>query len=81
MKMLHALPVLLALSACGGGGDANRSASENAAEQLEDAAEVSNPAAAPVLENGAEAVRQGNDSNAAATAQNVMQEAGNAQSK
>ena len=76
MKTLIALPVLLALAACGGGG--KQSASDNAAEQLEDAAEMSNPAAAPVLENGADGVRERND---AAAAQNVLQEAGNAQAK
>jgi hypothetical protein len=80
MRLPTALAAALVLAACGGsGGDANRSASENAAEQLEDAAEMSNPAAAPVLENGAEQIReQGGD---AADAQNVLQEAGNAQAR
>ena len=79
MKISLFLPALLALAACGSAGDGNRAASENVADQLEDAAEVSNPAAAPVLENGAEQIReQGGD---AADAQNVLQEAGNAQTK
>lgn len=77
MKTLLPLAALLAFSACGGGGG-ERSAADNAAEQLEDAAEMSNPAAAPVLENGAEQVREQNN---AALAQNVLQEAGNAQAK
>ena len=75
MKTLLAFSALLALAACGGGG---KSPADNAADQLEDAAEMSNPAAAPVLENGAEAVREQND---AAAAQNVLQDAGNAQAK
>jgi ABC-type glycerol-3-phosphate transport system substrate-binding protein len=78
MKAPIALAACLALAACGGGGS-NQSASENAAEQLEDAAEMSNPAAAPVLENGAEAIREQGGN--AADAQNVLQEAGNAQAK
>lgn len=73
--MRHALPLaaLFALAACGGQQDA----AENAAEMLEDAAEQSNPAAAPMMENGAEQIREhgGNMSDA----QNVMQQAGNAQ--
>jgi hypothetical protein len=79
MKTLLPLTALLlplaALTACGGG---EKSAAGNAAEQLEDAAEMSNPAAAPVLENGAEQVREQDN---AALAQNVLQEAGNAQAK
>lgn len=79
MKTLLALAAIVALAGCGSGGGGNRSAAENTAEQLEDAAEMSNPAAAPVLENGAERIReQGGD---AADAQNVLQDAGNAQAK
>ena len=78
MKSLYAVPALLALAACGGGD--SQSPSENAADQLKDAAEMSNPAAAPVMENGAEAIENsGDDQNAAAQAQNVLQNAGNAQ--
>ena len=73
MKILLAFSAL-ALASCGG----QESPAQNAAEQLEDAAEVSNPAAAPVLENGAEQVRESGN---AAAAQNVMQDAGNAQAK
>ncbi|MDP9415060.1 MAG: hypothetical protein M3Q08_13460 [Pseudomonadota bacterium] len=73
MRFVSALPAaaLLALSACGGGGQA-----ENAADQLEQAAEQSDPSAAPVLENAADAVREG-DMNA----QQAMQQAGNAQAE
>ena len=74
MKTLFAFSAFLALAACGG----EQSAAENAADMLEDAAEMSNPAAAPVLENGADAIRERND---AAAAQNVLQDAGNAQAK
>ena len=77
-KTFTAAAACLALAACSGGGG-NDSASENAAQQLEDAAEMSNPAAAPVLENGAEQIRdQGGN---ASDAQNVLQDAGNAQAK
>jgi hypothetical protein len=78
MKILPALAASLLLVACGGGG-ASESAGENAAEQLEDAAEMSNPAAAPVLENGAQRIRE--EGGNAADAQNVLRDAGNAQSK
>ena len=78
MKTLAAVAAAsLALAACGGG--ANESAAGNAAEQLEDAAEVSNPAAAPVLENGADQLREQGGN--ASDAQNVLQEAANAQAK
>lgn len=80
MKTLTAIAAAsFALAACGGGGSGNESAAGNAAEQLEDAAEVSNPAAAPVLENGADRIRE--EGGNAADAQNVLQEAGNAQAK
>lgn len=75
MKTLFAFSALVALAACGA---TEQSAAENAAQQLEDAAEMSNPAAAPVLENGADAVRERNDASAAQT---VLQDAGNAQAK
>jgi hypothetical protein len=74
MKRPHLLLPLaasLALAACGGGG---RSQSENQAEALEEAAEQSDPAAAQVLENAADEVREGG-----ANAQQALQQAGNAQ--
>ena len=57
--------VPLLLSACTGNTNP-----DNASEALEEAAEVSDPAAAPILENAAE---NGTDP------QNALQEAGNAQ--
>lgn len=80
MKISAALSVaaLLVLSACGGGGQADATA-----DKLEEAAEQSDPAAAQVLENAADEVR---DQGAAApagqpgsAAQQAMEEAGNAQ--
>ncbi|WP_129793385.1 hypothetical protein [Sphingosinicella sp. CPCC 101087] len=62
---------LLGLGACG-----TQSPAENAADSLEDAAEQSTPEAAGILENAADAAREGNDPavvdealNAAANAQ------------
>jgi hypothetical protein len=71
MSFKVALPAVafLVLAACGGGGQA-----ENTADRLEEAAEQSDPAAAPVLENAADQVREGN-----ANAQQALQQAGNAQ--
>ena len=71
MPFKTALPAaaFLVLAACGGGGQA-----ENTADRLEDAAEQSDPAAAPVLENAADAVREGN-----LNAQQALEQAGNAQ--
>jgi crotonobetainyl-CoA:carnitine CoA-transferase CaiB-like acyl-CoA transferase len=67
------LPIiaLLGLTACGGGG---QSQAENNAEVLEEAAEQSDPAAAQVLENAADAARDEN-----INAQQALQNAGNAQ--
>jgi len=76
MKLALPFAVLLLSVACG--SDRN-SASQNAAEQLEDAAEVSNPAAAPVMENGADRIREQGGN--AADAQNVMDQAANAQNQ
>jgi hypothetical protein len=85
MKISIALGSLaaLALSACGGssGGNDQQSNAENAAGQLDNAAEVSDPAAAQVLENGADRIRAEGGANAAAEAQNVLQNAGNAQAR
>ena len=55
----------LVLAACEGGGQA-----ENTADRLEEAAEQSDPAAAPILENAADAVREG-DANAQQALQQV----------
>ncbi|HYG30822.1 MAG TPA: hypothetical protein VD887_11485 [Allosphingosinicella sp.] len=76
MKTAIAFSILLVLAGCGGG-----TAADNAADQLEDAAEMSNPAAAPVMENGADAIREQEGGNAGAAAQNVLQDAGNAQAR
>jgi hypothetical protein len=62
---------LLALAACGG----QQSAPENTAEQLEQAADQSDPAAAEVLENAAEQVR---DQNSTAPANQALENAANA---
>jgi hypothetical protein len=63
---------LTALVACGGGGDAV----ENTAEQLENAAAQSDPAAAAVLNNAADQVLE---QNSTAPAQGALEAAGNAQ--
>lgn len=82
MKIALALAgtAALTLSACGGGSQ-QQSGADNAAEKLDDAAEVSDPAAAQVLENGADRIREQGGANAAAEAQNVLQNAGNAQAQ
>lgn len=72
MKSASALAALLALSACGG----QQSAADNSADQLEQAAEQSDPAAARVLEDAADQVRDGE-----ANAQQALQNAGNAQAQ
>lgn len=73
MKLTAALAIsALALSACGGGGNAV----ENTAEQLQNAAEQSDPAAAQVLENAADQVLE---QNSTAPAQGALEAAGNAQ--
>ncbi len=76
MKLPAALSaaLLVTLAGCGGGG----SQAENTAERLEEAAEQSDPAAAPVLENAADAVREGG-AGAGNTAQQALEQAGNAQ--
>ncbi len=66
---------VLLLAACG------RSAADNAADQLENAAEQSDPAAASVLDNAAESIRDREPVSAGAEAQNALQAAGNAQAQ
>jgi|GEM_PF-2987852 hypothetical protein len=80
MNFSTAMPAaaLLLLCACGGGGQA-----EATAEKLEEAAEQSDPAAAQVLENAAEEIREGNSTAPSGApgseAQQAMEAAGNAQ--
>jgi len=62
----------LLLAGCGGSGPA-----ENTAAQLDNAAEQSTPGAAEVLENAADRVREGDDANAAAEANQAMNQAAN----
>lgn len=73
MKILSAalFAATLTLAACGGNEGA-----EQAADQLDNAAEQSDPAAAQVLENAAEQVRE---TGSPAAARNVLEQAGNAQ--
>ena len=77
LSALIAASALAMLSACGGGG---QSQSENTADQLESAAEQSDPASAEILENAADAARQQNGMEAANTGQEALQQAGNAAS-
>jgi uncharacterized protein (DUF1786 family) len=70
------LAAAFALSACGGGG----STESNAADQLREGAEVSTPEAANVLENGADRLEEQGAANVGAEVQNILQDAGNAQS-
>jgi len=74
-SLRHAL-LPLALLPLAGCGSSSQNPRENAAEQLEQAAEQSDPAAAPVLENAADAVREGQVS-----PQDALQQAGNAQAQ
>ena len=74
--VVPAIATLLLLGACGGA--ANES-SEATAENLEQAADQSDPAAAAVLDNAADQIRDENVTDANATAQAALQEAGNAQ--
>lgn len=57
---LHALVLSLALAACGGAN----SKAEQSADQLEKAADQSDPASAAVLENAADEIRATNNSEA-----------------
>jgi hypothetical protein len=79
--VIPALSAFLLLAACGGGA----SPAENTADNLEQAADQSDPAAAEVLDNAADAVREtegtGVPANPDAMAQNAMAEAGNAQAE
>jgi PBP1b-binding outer membrane lipoprotein LpoB len=80
MKVSHAiLGAALLLTAC-----AKPSPADNSADQLENAAEQSDPSAAAVLDNEADAIRDsgvvsGNSSDPGSTVQNAMQNAGDAQ--
>ena len=65
----------LALTACGG-GEQQQDAVENTAEQLDQAAEESDPAAAEILEDRADQVLE---QNSTAPAQGALEAAGNAQ--
>jgi hypothetical protein len=70
--------LLVAASACVLGACAGETPAENSADQLEAAAEQSTPEAENVLENGADAIREGNISDPAAV-DAVLDAAGNAQ--
>jgi hypothetical protein len=76
-----ALAAFTLLAACGGG----QSPAESTADNLEQAADQSDPAGAAVLDNAADAVREtegtGVPANPEAMAQNAMAEAGNAQAE
>ena len=80
MKIMpSAFGVVLLLSGCG-----NPSPADNAAAQLENAASQSDPAAAAVLDNEADAIREngvvaGNSSDPDGTVQRAMENAGDAQ--
>jgi membrane-bound lytic murein transglycosylase B len=73
MTLKAAAMAFLALAACGG----SQSPAENTAEALEEAAEQSDPAAAAVLENEADAVRE--QGAGGASAQQALDKAGDAQ--
>ena len=73
MKHAPALIALLALAACGREGPA-----ENRADQLEEAAEQSTPAAEDVLENAADRIEEGVP-NPDQAAQQALNAAANAQ--
>lgn len=75
------LGAIFSLAGCGSSTPA-----DNAADQLENAAEQSDPAAAAVLDNEADSIRDngivsGNSSDANGTVQRAMQNAGDAQTK
>jgi hypothetical protein len=69
-----ALLPALALAGCGGS-----SPGDNAADRLESAADQSTPAAANVLDNEADRIRDSNVADENAAVQGAMQAAGNAQ--
>jgi hypothetical protein len=71
-----ALLSALALAGCGGSGP-----QDNAADRLESAADQSSPAAANVLDNEADRVRDSNVADENAAVQGAMQAAGNAQAE
>lgn len=74
-KMIRFIPfpMLLLATACGGG--------ESTADRLEDAAEQSDPAAAQVLNNTAEALREQEGPAPPGTAQEALERAGEAQAQ
>lgn len=72
--LIFAAAGALLVAGCGG----NRSAAENSAAQLDNAAAQSSPEAANVLQNQADQIRASNNSDPKA-AQSAMQEAGNVQ--
>ncbi len=67
-------PSLLAIVGCG-----SPTPAENKADQLENAAEQSTPAAAEVLENTADAIEEGTVADPDAAADNALNQAANAQ--
>ena len=73
LRLSGVLLTALAVSDCGG---EQQDPGENTAEQLDNAAEQSDPAAAPILENAADQVRA---QNSTAPAQGALEAAGNAQ--
>ena len=72
MRRVLMIPLLL-LAACG------QSAADDQADRLDNAAAQSDPAAAAVLENAADALRENEGGDPQAQAQNALQAAGNAQ--
>lgn len=75
MRVTLLLTGLLLLTACG------KNPGDETADQLDNAAEQSDPAAAAVLSNAAEDLRENESANPAAEAQNALQAAGNAQAE
>ncbi|MBW8910654.1 MAG: hypothetical protein JF564_01870 [Sphingomonas sp.] len=75
MRVAPLLTGLLLLAACG------KSAGDRTADQLDNAAEQSDPAAAAVLSNAADNLRENDPASPAADAQNALQAAGNAQAE
>lgn len=78
-----ALAVLLLLAACGQGADTNGPVGEDPAASLDNAANQADPAAAAVMRNQADAIRNGvaagNLADPNGAVQNAMEQAGQAQ--